>query len=127
MVGITEQVSVVESAVSCEPLRVDREPPALAEIEDVAVVGVPMQHRDLSLAGEKIAGRPSRNSQDAALGRSGRLQLLEPLRQRDEIRHRFGSRSMQLHNNRADDSACLIVAAALHEIGKRSFAFCAFQ
>jgi hypothetical protein len=34
---------------------------------------------------------------------------------------------MQLRNNRADDSACLIVAAARYEIGQRSFALCAFQ
>jgi hypothetical protein len=51
MVGITEEVGVVETAVTCEPLRVDREPPAFSAIENVAMLDIPMQHRDLALAG----------------------------------------------------------------------------
>jgi hypothetical protein len=64
----------------------------------------------------KSRAAPADRARVPALGRGGRLQLLEQLRQQEEIGHWFGSRNMQLRDNRADDSACLIVAAAVHEI-----------
>jgi hypothetical protein len=70
MVGITEEVGVVKTPVLCEPLRVDREPPAFSAIENVAVVDIPMPHRDL--AGWRGDREPPRAKQQPASQARGR-------------------------------------------------------
>lgn len=46
-VGIAEEVGIVKTAFAHKSLRVNREPSALAEIENVPVVHVPMKYTNI--------------------------------------------------------------------------------
>jgi hypothetical protein len=48
MIGITQDVRVVEISLSQEALRIECKPPACAKLENIAVVHVTMQHADLT-------------------------------------------------------------------------------
>ena len=85
VIRIAEQVCGVEAAFTDQALWIDRQPAPRAEVEDIVVVDVTVQHRDIQWRRQKLIRRLRALSEYAAMDQRRGSKRAEPSVERNDI------------------------------------------